>query len=253
MIDTHAHLFLDNFKNDITDVIERAKKAGIKKIFNPNVDVSTIEALLKLAKDFSGYCVPLMGLHPESVDKDFEKSLEIIFEQFKLNNFAGVGEIGIDLYWDKTTKDLQIEAFKQQVEFAISKNLPIVIHTREAFAEVFSVVDKLWQPNLRGIFHCFSGTLDDAMHILDYKTFKIGIGGVITYKKNNLANIITQIPLKSIVLETDAPFLTPVPYRGKRNEPILIIEVLNKISEIIGESFFYLERVFDENAEEIFR
>lgn len=232
MIDTHAHLFLHNFDDDIEQVIQRAKDNGVEKIFNPNVDVSTIDNLKKICSNYSDICFPLMGLHPESVKENFEKDLEIIEHELNTNKYYGVGEIGIDLYWDKTFLDFQIEAFTQQIRWAKKLNLPIVIHTRDAYKEVFEVIDKEIDNNLKGIFHCFSGTFNDAQHILEYKNFKFGIGGVVTYKKSDLPLIIEKIDLQNIVLETDAPFLTPMPFRGKRNESSYLTYINEKISDI---------------------
>jgi TatD DNase family protein len=252
MIDTHAHLFLHNFNDDLEQVIQRANEAGVEKIFNPNVDVTTIDSLKKLCNTYSDICFPLMGLHPESVKENFEKDLEIIENELNTNKYYGVGEIGIDLYWDKTFIEFQIKAFKQQILMAKKLKLPIIIHTREAYKEVFDVVDKEIDNDLKGIFHCFSGTLEDAQHILEYKNFKIGIGGIITYKKTDLPLIIEKIDLQHIVLETDSPFLAPVPRRGQRNESSFLTFINEKISEIKHESLQTVIQQTTYNTNEIF-
>jgi TatD DNase family protein len=245
-------LFLNQFESDIESVVENALNNGVTKIFNPNVDSSTVDRLDNLCKKFKDICFPLMGVHPESVKENFENELQNVETLLKNNKFYGVGEIGIDLYWDKTFLNQQIEAFYFQIELAKKLNLPIVIHTREAFKEVFSVVDKLWDTNLKGIFHCFSGTYDDALHILDYKTFKLGIGGVVTYKKSGLDEIISKINLENLVLETDSPFLTPVPHRGKRNESAYLVLIAQKLSEIYSIDIEKIAEITTKNAFEIF-
>lgn len=252
LIDTHSHLFLDEFKADIEQVIDRAKQNGISKIVNPNIDVQTIESLLKLSNKYQDYCYPLMGLHPESVKENYKTELEKIFLELKKRKYYGIGEIGIDLYWDKTHINEQKIAFELQIKKAIELNLPVVIHTRQAYKEVFEITDKYTDRGLKGIFHCFSGTFEDAQHILNYKTFKIGIGGVVTYKKSELPAIVEKLPISSIVLETDAPYLSPVPKRGKRNESSFIVYVAHTIANIKHLKFEQVAEATSQNAKDIF-
>lgn len=253
-IDTHAHLFWDKFDNDIDKVIERAKEVGISKIFNQNVDIYSIELLVKLSEKFLEIIFPVMGLHPGSVRENFEKDLEVIENNLRDGKFYGVGEIGIDLYWDenKKFKEQQIKAFEYQIKLAKELGLPIIIHTREAFDEIFSVVDKLNDEKLFGIFHCFTGTLSQAEKIIDYGGFKMGLGGVITYKKSPLPDVIKQIDLKHFVLETDSPFLPPVPKRGKRNESSFLIYIAEKIAEVHNVSVAEVAEITTSNANEVF-
>lgn len=252
LIDTHAHLFLDEFNVDIEKVIESAKQKGISKIINPNVDAQTTQSLLNLCKKYQDICYPLMGLHPESVKDNFETELEKIFEELKHRKYFGIGEIGIDLYWDTTYINQQKIVFERQIQKAIELKLPVVIHTRQAYKEVFEITDRYIDKGLKGIFHCFSGTMEDAIHILGYKTFKIGIGGVVTYKKSDLPSIVEHLPLSSIVLETDAPYLSPIPKRGKRNESSFIVYIAQKIAELKHCTFEHVSEKTSKNALEIF-
>ena len=253
-IDTHAHLFWDSFDNDLNEVIERAKKADVSKIFCPNVDLDTIDKLNKLVAKYPDFCFPLMGLHPSGVKNDFEKKLEIITRHLETGNYYAVGEIGIDLHWENNKEHIeqQIEAFRYQVRLAKKINLPIIIHARKAFDEVFSVIDSEIDKNLSGIFHCFTGTIEQAQHIIEYKTFKMGIGGVVTYKNAGLDKTLKNIDIQHLVLETDSPFLTPTPFRGKRNESSYLIYIAKKIAEIKKISIDEVAQVTTDNALKIF-
>ncbi len=253
IIDTHTHLFLDNFENDIEQVIKRAINSGVTKMFCPNIDLSTVEKLDNLVKKYPQNCFALMGLHPESIKENYEQDLQQIEKLLNKGQFYGIGEIGIDLYWSTKYKNQQIEAFRYQVKLAKKMKLPVIIHTREAFDEVFSVIDSENDKNLTGIFHCFTGNLSQAQHIINYGGFKLGIGGILTYKKSHLANIIKNIELQHIVLETDSPFLAPVPKRGKRNESSFIIFIAQFLSELKGISFDELAQITTNNAKEIFK
>jgi len=252
LIDTHTHLFLPEFNTDRAEMMERLHEKGVSKCFLPNIDVSTISSLLKTCDEFPSVCFPMMGLHPCSVDAAYKQQLAIIKEHFNNRKFYAVGEIGIDLYHDKTFAEQQKEAFRIQVEWAKEMNLPIVIHCRNSFNEVMNIVTETLDNRLRGIFHCFGGSIEEAKRIMDLKSFKMGIGGVVTYKKSTLPEILSQIPLSYIVLETDSPYLTPVPYRGKRNESSHIWYIANKLSEIYRLPIEKIADITTQNADEVF-
>lgn len=233
IIDTHAHLYLDAFQNDLSSVIDNAMKTGVFKILLPNIDSSSVIKMNHLCELFPGICYPMIGLHPTSVKENSEKEFFSISSEIQQNHnkYIAIGEIGIDLYWDKTYIDQQKVIFKSQLEFGIKYNLPVVIHIRNSFDEVFDVLDSCKGNLPRGVFHCFSGNDDQAKQAIHYG-FLLGIGGVLTYKNSGLAEVIHHTDISNILLETDAPFLSPVPLRGKRNESSFIKYVLEKISEI---------------------
>lgn len=238
-VDTHTHLFASEFESDIADVIESAKVLGVSRFFLPNIDSASIAPMLKLCRDYPGNCFPMMGLHPCSINEHYEEELRVVdywleksSEKRDAPAFYAVGEIGIDLYWDKTFFVQQKVAFIKQIELAKKYKLPIVIHTRNSFEETFSIVKQLNDENLRGIFHCFSGSKEDAEKIISLGGFKMGIGGVLTFKNSGLDKVVGDIPLEYLVLETDSPYLAPVPYRGKRNESKYVVMVAQKLSEI---------------------
>ena len=231
-IDTHTHLFSPSFNEDRTDAVQRAINAGVDKLLLPNIDVDSISAMYDLCNQFPNNCFPMMGLHPGSVDENWERNLEVIKEHLFTRNNLAVGEIGMDLYWDKTFQDAQAQAFRQQISWAKELKLPIVIHAREAFEEIFDIVDELNDDNLRGIFHCFTGTLEQAQKIQEYGGFMLGLGGVLTYKKSGLDEVVKDIPIDMIVLETDSPYLPPTPHRGKRNESAYLIHIAEKLADI---------------------
>ncbi len=250
-IDTHAHLYLEQFDDDIADTIQRSVEQRVDKVFLPNVDSSTYESMMRVARQFPDNCFPMIGVHPSSVKSDYQTELSFIENHFDDAKFYGIGEAGIDLYWDKTFLKEQIVAFKWQIEFAKQTDLPIIIHSRESFNEIFEVLDEVFDKKLKGIFHCFSGNSEQAQKIINWG-FKLGIGGVLTYKNSGLANAIKDIDLKHIVLETDAPFLPPVPKRGMRNESAYIPFISNKLAEIYQTSTENIAQVTTENALEIF-
>ncbi len=252
LIDTHAHIFMEHFDDDREQVIENALKTGVKKIYNPNVDLKTIDRLLKTEEAFPGVCLPLMGLHPGSVRKDFEKVLFEIETVLNSHKFYGIGEVGLDFYYTREFQDEQIEAFRIQVQWAKKMNLPVIIHTRKAFNEIFEVLNKENDDSLKGIFHCFTGNIRQAEKIISYGGFKLGIGGVVTFKNSKLGDTLKNIDLKHIVLETDSPFLTPHPYRGKRNEPAYVSFVAQKLAEIYNVSVEKIAEITTKNAIEIF-
>ena len=231
-IDTHTHLFSPSFNEDRTDAVQRAINAGVDKLLLPNIDIESISAMYDLCNQFPNNCFPMMGLHPGSVDENWERNLEVIMEHLFTRNNLAVGEIGMDLYWDKTFQDAQAQALRQQISWAKELKLPIIIHAREAFEEIFDIVDELNDDNLRGIFHCFTGTLEQARKIQEYGGFMLGLGGVLTYKKSGLDEVVKDIPIDMIVLETDSPYLPPTPHRGKRNESAYLIHIAEKLADI---------------------
>lgn len=254
LTDTHTHLFASEFDEDRAEVVQRAINEGVTKCFLPNIDSSSVDPMLDLSKSFPNNCFPLIGLHPCSVNKNFKEELEAIknwlFE--KKEKFYGVGEIGIDLYWDKTFFEEQKEAFRTQVEWAKQLKLPAIIHTRNSFNEANEIVKELKDKYLKGIFHCFSGTLEDANKIIELGDFKMGIGGVLTFKNSGLDKIVEAIDLKHFVLETDSPYLAPVPYRGKRNESSYLKIIAEKIAAIKNITLDEVAEVTTGNAKEIF-
>ena len=252
MIDTHSHIYLEDFDADRDEVIRRAKETGVSEILMPNIDVESIEAVLRVEDDYPGYCYSMMGLHPTSVGKDFEKQLNEVSRQFDKKKFIGIGEIGIDLYWDKTYLEQQLLAFEEQVKWAKKFSLPVVIHSRNSFPEVFSVIDKLWDKDLRGVFHSFTGTEKEIGHILDYSTFYVGLNGVLTFKNSRLREVIKNVPVEKVLLETDAPYLTPVPFRGKRNEPSYVKYVCRQLAEVFGIDELQADAVTTYNARKLF-
>ena len=252
-IDTHTHLFSDSFNEDRTEAVTRAINAGVQTLLLPNIDLESIEPMHDLVAQFPNQCYPMMGLHPGSVEGDWENALEIIKGHlFSERKYCAVGEIGMDLYWDKTFINEQREAFQQQVQWAKALRLPIVIHAREAFDEIFEVLDVLNDDSLSGVFHCFTGTLEQALHALDYGQFKLGIGGVLTYKKSGLDEVLSQLPLDCMILETDSPYLPPVPHRGKRNESAYLLHVAERLAEVKNVTLKQVEEITSQNARSLF-
>jgi len=249
-IDTHAHIYAEEFDGDRQDMMERCRENGIMKIFMPNVDHTSIDKMLDLESRWEG-CHAMMGLHPCSVKKGFERELYIVEEWLSKRKFSAVGEIGTDLYWDKTFWDQQCEAFNIQVAWAKSFGLPVVIHCRESLDETIALVEKLQDGKLTGIFHCFGGTAGQAEKITKLNFFH-GIGGVATFKKSGLDDVLPEVPLGRIVLETDSPYLSPVPHRGKRNEPAYIPLIGQKIADIKKVSLEEVKEKTTLNAESLF-
>jgi TatD DNase family protein len=252
LVDTHTHLFLPEFDADKKDVLQRAIDKGVTRCYLPNIETSTISLLLKTCDEFPENYFPMMGLHPCSVDANYEQQLIEIKEWLVKRKFYAVGEIGIDLYHDATFAEQQKIAFRTQVEWAKEMNLPVVIHCRNSFNETMEIVTELYDARLKGIFHCFSGTDEEAKRIMDLKSFKLGIGGVVTYKNSTLPQVLLQIPLSYLVLETDSPYLTPIPFRGKRNESSYISYVADKLSEIYHLPIEKIAEVTTQNAGEVF-
>ena len=253
LIDTHSHLFLEEFSEDLPQVIERARSAGITHIFMPNIDSTTIDSMLSVCNTYNDYCFPMIGLHPTSVNADYEKELEIVARELKsFNKYIAIGEVGMDLYWDKTFLKEQQIALDKQINWALEYDLPVVIHCRDAFGYIYNVLEPYKNTSLKGVFHSFTGTDDEAARILEFSGFLIGINGVVTFKKSRLPEVLTKIPLEKIVLETDSPYLTPVPNRGKRNESAYVKDTLMKISEIYRMSPETVGSVTSENALKVF-
>jgi len=251
IIDTHTHLYLNDFAGDIDAVIKRAGDEGVEKFYLPAIDSTETENIFALEKKYPGKCFAMMGLHPCSVKENYKEELEMVYHWLQQRKFAAIGEIGLDLYWDKTFIDQQYESFHRQIEWALQFDLPVVLHTREAVQQSIDVIKEYAGKNLRGIFHCFGGTLRNAMDIIG-TGFYLGIGGVVTYKNSGLAEVIKEIDIKNIVLETDAPYLTPVPFRGKRNESSYLKYIVQKIAEIKNISAEEVAEITTNNAEKVF-
>ena len=252
MIDTHTHLYSEEFDEDRKEMIARAIGKGVSKFYLPAINSETHEKMLALETEYPTQIISMMGLHPCYVKPEsWEQELKLVEEYLDKRPFAAIGEIGIDLYWDKTTLDIQVKAFEQQIDWAIERDLPIVIHTRESFDEVFEVLDRKRHPKLRGIFHCFSGNLEQAQRAIDLN-FILGIGGVVTFKNGKIDQFLNQIPLNKIVLETDSPYLAPVPNRGKRNESSYLDLIVGKLVNIYNKDFAEIDRITTENAEKMF-
>lgn len=250
LIDTHIHLYAEEFDADREQLIKRAFQNGIKRFYLPNIDSSSINVMHQLEKDYPENCFAMMGLHPCSVKENVEDELKVVREWLQKRAYAAIGEIGLDLYWDKTFFNEQVHAFKSQINWALEFNYPIVIHCREAFDEIFAVLESY--PELpKGIFHCFSGNAQQAQQVIDFG-FKLGIGGVLTFKNSGLDKVIEEVDLQHLVLETDAPYLAPVPFRGKRNEPVYLTEIARKLAEIKNISYMELSETTSENALSLF-
>jgi TatD DNase family protein len=230
-IDTHAHLYLPQFDDDLGATVQRAKELGIGKILMPNVDLETIDDMHRVEQEYPDICHSMMGLHPCSVAADFESTLLKIEKWLNQRDYLAIGEIGIDLYWDKTYFEQQVEVFKIQVGWAYDRKLPVVIHSRESIDEILVILEQLALPGLTGVFHCFTGTLQQAKRIIDLD-FQMGIGGVVTFKNGGLDKVLPHIDLKQIILETDAPYLAPNPHRGKRNESSYLAIIAAKVAEL---------------------
>jgi TatD DNase family protein len=251
IIDTHCHLYVKAFANDIDAVMQRAAAAGVERFYLPAIDSSETNAMLGLEQRYPGRCLAMMGLHPCSVKEDYENELAHVAEWLSKRPFAAVGEIGLDFYWDKTFVAEQYTAFRRQIAWALQYGLPIVIHTRNAMQETINLVKEYKGSGLRGIFHCFSGSYESAVQIIE-AGFYLGIGGVLTYKNAGLPDVLAKVGLEHLVLETDAPYLTPVPFRGKRNESSYLTYVVEKLAEAKGETLETVAAVTTANAQKIF-
>nr|WP_320036597.1 TatD family hydrolase [uncultured Bacteroides sp.] len=232
-IDTHSHLFLEEFAEDLPLVMQRAKAAGVSRIYMPNIDCSTIKPLLDTVAQYPDYCFPMIGLHPTSVNADFREELKAMKEMLDQSHpFVAIGEVGMDLYWDRTFINEQFEAFETQIQWSAEYRLPLVIHSRDSFEEVYQVIKRNEHKNLKGIFHSFTGTVEEAERLLQFDGFYLGINGVVTFKKSTLPETLKNVPLERIVLETDSPYLTPAPNRGKRNESANVKDTLLELAAI---------------------
>ena len=251
IIDTHTHLYLKQFKDDIDKVIQRSIDKGINKFIFPAIDSTHFDDMHDLKNKYPGSIYLMSGLHPVDVKENYKEELEFVVNSLKSHSYVAIGEIGIDLHWDKTYLKQQQEAFEFQIRLAIKNDLPIVIHCREAFDEIFEILDKENCDKLRGVFHCFTGTLEQANRAIQLG-FKLGIGGVVTFKNGGIDKFLNRIDLNHIVLETDSPYLAPVPYRGKRNESSYITYVIDKLSEIYGLPIKKIASVTTKNAEKVF-
>lgn len=233
LIDTHTHLYLPEFDSDRDEMVNRAISSGVVKLLMPNINIHSVGQVHAAADRYKGICLPMTGLHPTSVKDDYIIQINNLLDQASVSKYIAIGEIGIDLYWDKTYLNEQKEAMRQQVDFAIKADLPVVIHSRESFPEVFSVLEEFKEEKLSGVFHAFSGSMDDAMKAINMG-FMLGIGGPLTFKNSGLDKIVRQAGIEHIILETDSPYLTPVPFRGKRNESSYICIINRKLAEIFG-------------------
>jgi TatD DNase family protein len=251
LTDTHTHLYAEAFGADREDMINKAIASGTGRMFMPNIDSNSIPGLFALAKKYPENCFPMMGLHPCSVNEEFQKELKVVEHWLMQRTFYAVGEIGIDLYWDKTFLEQQQYAFEFQIKLAKRHGLPIVIHSRNAFEEVYEIVERN-NLDLKGIFHCFSGTRAEADKIIALKGFKIGIGGVVTFKNSGLDKIVADIPLEHLVLETDSPYLAPVPHRGKRNESSYLIQIAECVASLKGISLEEVATATTANSKKVF-
>jgi len=250
--DTHTHLYSEAFDNDRVEMMERAITAGVSRFFIPAIDSSYTKAMFQLEQDFPEHVFLMAGLHPTHVKDNYKDELQHVEDLLSKRSYVAIGEIGIDLYWDKSTLKIQQDAFRKQIQLAKHYKLPIVIHCRDAFDEIFEVLEEEKSEDLFGIFHCFTGTIEQARQAISYN-MKLGIGGVATFKNGKIDKFLNQIELKHIVLETDAPYLAPTPYRGKRNESSYIVKVLEKLSEIYEISAGEIAEITTTNSRDIFK
>ena len=251
LIDTHTHIYSDAFDDDRDEAIKRAKAAGVSQLILPAIDSKTTANMYEVKRNYPEYVSLMMGLHPTHVGLNVEQELTHVKEQLEAHSFVAVGEIGMDLYWDKTYQSQQQDAFERQIDWALAADLPIVIHCRDAFAPIFEVLEGFNDNRLRGVFHCFTGTKADAQRVLDLN-FYLGIGGVVTFKNGKIDRFLADFPIEKMILETDSPYLAPTPYRGKRNESAYLPIVANKMAELFATSAVELARITSKNAQKLF-
>jgi TatD DNase family protein len=251
-VDTHTHLYLDAFEADRDPMIRRALDAKVRRMLLPNIDSRSIEAMFSLAEQYPDHCFPMMGLHPTSVKENYLEELSIVEAALQRPGIIAIGETGIDLYWDKGFLKEQEESFSTQIRWAMELDLPLVIHARDSFPEIFGILDRVGGPALRGVFHSFTGGPDELKQALSYN-FLIGINGIVTFKNSKLSEVVRSIPRDRLLLETDSPFLAPVPYRGKRNESSYLVGIATKVAEIYNLSGEEVARITSANAENLFR
>ncbi len=250
-VDTHAHIYLKDFSDTIDEILKQSMQQGVTKVLMPNIDQSSIDDMHNLEEKYPDQSFSMMGLHPCYVKDDYKAQLDLIEKWFSKRSYKGVGEIGIDMYWDKSTKDQQIDAFRRQCMLARELKLPVSIHSRDALDLTIPIIEELQNGDLSGVFHCFNGNVEDGKRIID-AGFYMGIGGVVTFKKAGVDHTVKQLPIKSMVLETDAPYLAPTPYRGKQNKPSYIPLIAEKIAEVHELSLSEVASVTTENAYRIF-
>lgn len=253
MIDTHSHIYGPEFDEDREQVVNRASEVGVSHILLPNINLETIEPMLKLCRQWPNYCFPMIGLHPEDVKDDWQEVLDTMYSLLQRSNpYIAIGEVGLDFYWDETYRQQQIEVLERQVEWAHEYKLPLVIHCRSAHKELVEVMKRHRGEELRGIFHCFGGTIDEAKELLYFPGFVLGIGGVLTYKKSTLPEVLSHVPLERVVLETDSPYLAPVPHRGGRNESSFVEHTLQRLAEVYGMPLLEVDKVTTKTAKSLF-
>ena len=252
LIDTHTHLFAQQFDEDRTEVVQRAIDSGVEQMLLPNIDSNTIQSMMDLCAAFPKNCYPMMGLHPCDVKETYLEELAVVEKWLEKGGFVAVGEIGIDLYWDKSTLAIQQDAFRKQIELAKKHQLPIAIHVRDSFNEVLEIIDELNGETLAGVFHCFTGTVSQAQHIINYGDFKLGVGGVVTFKNAGVDKTLANISLEHLILETDSPYLAPMPYRGKRNESSYVPLIAQKLADIYGIEVAEVAKITTQNAQTLF-
>jgi TatD DNase family protein len=254
MIDTHSHLFVEEFNEDLPEVIARAREAGLTYVFMPNIDDTTLEDMHRVCDVCPGFCFPMLGFHPTSVDGDVMHKVRKMKERLVQGHpYIAIGEVGLDLYWDKTWLKEQEAVLDEQIQWALEWDLPLVIHCREAFPELFRILTPYKDTDLRGVFHSFTGTTGEALELMAYPHFMVGINGVVTFKKSNLPEVLKEVPLDRLVLETDSPYLAPVPFRGKRNESAYVVRVAARLAELYGIEIGNVERKTAENALKVFK
>lgn len=260
LIDTHCHVYDEAFRDDLPDVIGRARDAGLEYLLMPNINPETLPELMRVYNTWPDLCRPMIGLHPEDLADDFHSQLDglkALLDKDQTeggqHQYIGIGETGLDLYWDKSRLDDQIESFRAQIEWALEYDLPIVIHSRDSFTQLYEVMSHYRDCGLRGVFHCFSGSADEAAALMEFSGFMFGIGGVLTYKKSTLPVVLPLIPMERVVLETDCPYLSPVPYRGKRNEPSYIVSTAAVMAQVYGCTVDQVAEKTNLNARRLFR
>ena len=255
IIDTHSHLFVEEFNEDRSGVMRRAREAGVQHVLMPNIDLNTVEPMLSVCEAYPGFCYPMIGLHPTEVNADYRQSLDALKEIFVSHpqSFIAIGEVGLDLYWDKTYKQEQLVVLEEQIGWALEYDLPLVIHSREAFPELYALFSHYKDTPIRGVFHSFTGTAEEAQSLLEFPGFLLGINGVVTFKKSTLLEALREVSLSRLVVETDSPYLAPTPYRGKRNESAYIVRVVERLAELYSCSPEVVAEQTFANAANLFR
>jgi TatD DNase family protein len=252
LVDTHSHIYSEDFDADRAETIQRAKEVGVEHIILPNCDSVTLPQMLALEAEYPKFCSAAIGLHPTSVKENYNDELALIKSELERRNWIAIGEIGIDLYWDKTFLNEQIKAFQQQLDWASEFKLPVIIHVRDSFRETMNALTPYKNKGLTGVFHSFTGSLKEAQEIIAFGGFKLGINGIVTFKNSGLAAVVSEIELKYILLETDSPYLTPAPHRGKRNESAYVALVCNKLAEVYNTSLEQIDEQTTLNAKSLF-